>query len=933
MIHIYRKIGTLIILLTVCFLMGCMDQAKHESNVSIPYLGAVHGDTLNKKFVYVDSLYSAGAYKLAWQLYDTLLRNADLSTEESYYALSNLIYSAIKAKDTLGVSQRLVDMASMDEALSNSTAAEYLLYKGLLAVNPDSIIHYTHKGVMQNSDNPRLHLELGMAYHQLMEIDSAVFNLRRVLTNQEVTGFNRFKANYLLADLSLVSRDYFNGLRYVNDALEKPLLMQKHQIEAITLKAKLLRKLGRTDESTKLLEAQLLISDLQDKRKVPIYEELAFNALAESDSLNFQKLITKLEVTPGGQRANFRLKGSFYYGKQVFDKAAFYYEKVLNDLQRKAYPNLVIVKEALFVLAESYHKLNNFEMAREYAYRSLVYESPYRNSSFQWANLFSDEVISENYNFFNYNKLGELSIEAFEKQVNPDIKDLENALKMYEVIDSVISLQINVLEEEAVLAFLKIGHSIYTNGVRLCFIMDSVQSDLYYRNLAFQFIEKSRGVMLMRDILVYDSNNFEHIPKSYKTRELELKAAISKYKNSDDNEHEKLAVLLKEQADYFSQMKKLYPDYYKARLQAIKKINLRELQVVSDSTAQTFIQFLQTPESIFKLIIEPEEILFEHIPITPELQQSLYRFLTLVRQGSYSEARNSYQEFVSTSYYLFNQLIGDGLTNMDLVISTNGFLDQLPFDALITTNKVDSIEVNYSRLAYLGLSGTVMRTHKLAAFIENNKVFKRSETKLVGYGFSNENTLQSKTFKGLKELPGSWHELQQIIAIYGVSNVLLRTGFQATTAQFREDFNRDVDIMHLALHARSSTENKLDNKIYFRSASRAYDSLYGYELLAYQIPARLVVLSACESAKGKDVVGEGTYSLSRAFIQAGASNVVASLWEQVDFSSRIIYKNFYEGLYAEKSIGKALFLAKRDYLAQSNNYNSHPAYWAGVVGY
>ena len=98
------------------------------------------------------------------------------------------------------------------------------------------------------------------------------------------------------------------------------------------------------------------------------------------------------------------------------------------------------------------------------------------------------------------------------------------------------------------------------------------------------------------------------------------------------------------------------------------------------------------------------------------------------------------------------------------------------------------------------------------------------------------------------------------------------------------------------------------------------------------LKAALVVLSACNTATGKMESSEGTYSLTRSFLQAGVSNVVASLWNISDSQTAVLLTSFYENLAQNKPPSVSLHLAKQKYLKdKADNITGHPKYWAGII--
>jgi CHAT domain-containing protein len=101
-----------------------------------------------------------------------------------------------------------------------------------------------------------------------------------------------------------------------------------------------------------------------------------------------------------------------------------------------------------------------------------------------------------------------------------------------------------------------------------------------------------------------------------------------------------------------------------------------------------------------------------------------------------------------------------------------------------------------------------------------------------------------------------------------------------------------------------------------------------------RIDADLVVLSACETALGKEAGGEGLIGLTRAFQYAGARSIVASLWSVADDSTGELMERMYTHLKMGKSKDEALRAAQMDLIRRKRNAAtgslgiSHPFYWA-----
>jgi CHAT domain-containing protein len=95
-------------------------------------------------------------------------------------------------------------------------------------------------------------------------------------------------------------------------------------------------------------------------------------------------------------------------------------------------------------------------------------------------------------------------------------------------------------------------------------------------------------------------------------------------------------------------------------------------------------------------------------------------------------------------------------------------------------------------------------------------------------------------------------------------------------------------------------------------------------------PVQLVVLSACQTALGKNVRGEGLIGLTRGFMYAGASGVVSSLWKVDDEATAELMRQFYFHMLQEGLPPAAALRAAQNNVRQRPEWRS-PHYWAAFT--
>ena len=104
-------------------------------------------------------------------------------------------------------------------------------------------------------------------------------------------------------------------------------------------------------------------------------------------------------------------------------------------------------------------------------------------------------------------------------------------------------------------------------------------------------------------------------------------------------------------------------------------------------------------------------------------------------------------------------------------------------------------------------------------------------------------------------------------------------------------------MVHFATHGCISEKRPASSGLVLSLLEKAGNNTDGYlrlnDIYNLNLPAELVTLSACETAKGKQVEGEGLIGLSRGFMYAGAKRVTVSLWNVNDRATATLMEKFY----------------------------------------
>ena len=329
-------------------------------------------------------------------------------------------------------------------------------------------------------------------------------------------------------------------------------------------------------------------------------------------------------------------------------------------------------------------------------------------------------------------------------------------------------------------------------------------------------------------------------------------------------------------------------------------------------------------------------------------------------------------------------LLEEALSRIDsgknIIITPDGILNMVPFEALTvgkTKNTIQYLGEKY-KISYYP-SASVMATMrqfkespKLSKplFALGDPVYEDSDVRYSGRKSENivlasadptpvlnlRSALVRSGFS-LPRLPETRDEVLEIGALFGyrADDPNIKLDMDASKSELlKSDLGR-YRFIHFATHGLLSDDIPyiLEPALVLSQPGNRNPEdgfLKMSEILELKLNADAVVLSACKTALGKEIAGEGIVGLSRAFMLAGSKSVIVSLWSVESNSTATLMKSFYSNLKPGRSKEEALRLAKQEMKNQNLSSSdlsrgvtiagrdkktrtgaSHPFFWAPFI--
>lgn len=534
---------------------------------------------------------------------------------------------------------------------------------------------------------------------------------------------------------------------------------------------------------------------------------------------------------------------------------------------------------------------------------------------------------------------GELLVTLFSE--TNSLGDLKTALDTHEVAITVLEKMKNGrMSETSKVFWTQRTLSLVESSIETALQLYNHTSDTIYLEKAFGFSEKSKALLLLATLENNSEAQFVNIPRSIVSQEKLLKNEITTYIGKMENEEKRCAQVRDKmlklyrkkiqslQGDYdmlTNEIRSKYPDYYDLKFET-KITTLKEIR--SALPAETdLISYFVGDRNSYVFHIDTSDISVRKIENAAELQQKTSNLFDLLNSKLkfQKDPQAAYENFVARSFALYQLMLQPELEDSQskkLIIVPDGLLSYLPFDILLTQAVVNGAR-DYKALPYLLKDYALSYSPSATIKVRAGKASKATHGYL-GFAPRYQGEIYSEERKSLSDLQYNGTEIAFAATLFSGESWI---GDQVNEEILKER-SGEAGIIHLAMHGDVEDEHPLLSRLYFSPSEKEDGMLFTYEIYNMNIPAQLVILSACNTATGALQRGEGILSLERAFQYAGSQSLLSTLWTVDDRASAELTQNFLQHLKDGETKDIALQKAKLEFLNSVAPDKLHPFYWS-----
>lgn len=364
-------------------------------------------------------------------------------------------------------------------------------------------------------------------------------------------------------------------------------------------------------------------------------------------------------------------------------------------------------------------------------------------------------------------------------------------------------------------------------------------------------------------------------------------------------------------------------------------------EVIGDDNT-LLLEFLLGPQKSYVWAVTRTGITSHELPPEDVITEAVKEVYTLLREVPKPEMKNNLDQATQALAQMILSPVADQLQKQQIIIAADGALNYIPFQILPLAANADPWVAQREIV-------NVPSASVLGELREEASRRGKREKVLAAFGnpeFGGPISKEQVTTRGI-EIKDDVVDLAKLGRLFysgqEVANLREVASAEQTFAATEKDATRDkllsmdfsqFAIVHFATHGFLRPKQPEESGLLLSTINRQDQPVNGFvglqDVYSLRAPVDLVVLSACQTGLGKDIRGEGLIGLTRGFMYAGATSVVASLWKVEDEATAELMKVFYtEMLKYGKTPAEALRLAQNS-IRQQPRWSS-PHYWAGFT--
>lgn len=388
-------------------------------------------------------------------------------------------------------------------------------------------------------------------------------------------------------------------------------------------------------------------------------------------------------------------------------------------------------------------------------------------------------------------------------------------------------------------------------------------------------------------------------------------------------------------------------------------LSLAEIQEqVLDSQA-LLLEYALGKERSYLWAVTPDALRSYELPSKARIEQAARRYSAALRINPDKNRDPAVQTELSQAAAALSDMllrpVAPLLDGQPLLVVSDGALQYIPFSALPMPSTspgaagallIDRHEVvNLPSASVLAVQRRELAGRKPAPrtlALLGDPVFQKGDLRVVrALSRSREQGRLSPVSRvrsgdtdprKLRRLPFAEWEAREITALVPERERLTALGFAASRATVTSGRLADFRMVHFATHgvidSRRPELSSLVLSLVDERGKPQNGFLRLHDIYNLKLNADLVVLSACETALGQEVRGEGLIGLTRGFMYAGAARVLASLWTVDDRATSVLMKRFYEHKILDGMNPAAALRQAQAEMSRDPRWSS-PYYWAG----